>query len=236
MAINAKANLTGVGVSIVRDRKDPDGKVALVMGHINRTLSEDLIDFTDAYNPEADLARSGAGLTKTTTDAQGNVFHTINVKTLTASAPSYRPESGDKITFDATGQMINLSRGAEPGAAPPFATGVHVALIKPSNTGGLEKVAGSSRFGYTDAAGRLTIGYAGQAKTSQIDARFGIQVVGQSTIGAENRLNPQALEAANTSITDQLPELTIAQKVFSSTSKLVSVGNTIVDDLNGLIR
>lgn len=234
-AINATSNVTGVAVSIVRDRKDPLGTVALVMGHVHRTLSEAFIDFTDPENPAADLTRTGAGILPTVTDSQGNLFHRINVMALCASAPGYDPQPGDHITFDATGQLINQSRGATADSAPPFATGIHVALVNPANVGGLQKSVGSSGFQYTDAAGRLQTGYAGQTKTSAIN-RFGIQAIGTSTIGAENTLLPQALEASNTSITDQLPELTIAQKVFTSTTKLVAVGNAIVDDLNGLIR
>jgi flagellar hook-basal body protein len=234
-AINARSNETGVAVSIVRDRKDATGKVALVMGHVQRTLSEAYIDFTDPENPAADLQRTGAGILETLTDTQGNRYHRVNVMTLTATAPSYRPQPGDRITFDATGQMVNLSRGATATSSPPFATGVHVALADPANAAGLQKTAGSSRFVYTDAAGSMQTGFAGQERQSQIGA-LGIQVSGRSTIGMQNALRSQSLESSNTSITDQLPELTIAQKVFTSTTKLVSVGNSLIEDLNGLIR
>ncbi|MBC7541898.1 MAG: hypothetical protein H7338_04130, partial [Candidatus Sericytochromatia bacterium] len=234
-AVNAKSPVTGVAMSVVRDRKNLHGKVALVLGHVQRTLAEAFTDFTDPINPAADLARSSAGILETIADSLGNRFHRVNILTLTATAPSYRPMPGDKLTFDGTGQLINQSRGATAGAAPPFATGIHIGLVTPANPGGLQKSAGSSRFVYTDAAGRLQTGFAGQAKTSQIGP-FGIQARGSSTLGAENTLIPQSLEQSNTSVTDMLPELTIAQKVFTSTSKLISIGNSIVEDLNGLIR
>jgi flagellar hook-associated protein FlgK len=33
-----------------------------------------------------------------------------------------------------------------------------------------------------------------------------------------------------------MPELTLAQKSFSAASKIISVGNTMIDDVNQLIR
>jgi flagellar basal body rod protein FlgG len=170
------------------------------------------------------------------TDNQGNIYHKVNIKTLIASSPAYRPLAGDKFSFDGTGQLINNSRGKDATSAPPFATGVHVAIAKFSNQDGLSKTRGSSYFTYSDAAGQIITGYAGQVRTSQIDKTLGLEVSGNSTIGAENTIIPQSLESSNTSITDMLPELTIAQKTFTSNSKVVNVGNSIVDDLNGLIR
>lgn len=234
-AINAQSTLTGVGVSIVRDKKDDLGKVALVFTHVQRALSEDFVNFSSP-SPFDDLTGRDIGVLGNFVDNQGNIYHKINIKTLIASSPDYRPEAGDKFSFDGTGQLINNSRGKDAASAPPFATGIHVAIAKFSNQDGLSKTRGSSRFTYSDAAGQIITGYAGLIRAAQIDKRLGIQVDGKSTIGAENTIIPQSLEASNTSITDMLPELTIAQKTFTSNSKVVNVGNSIVDDLNGLIR
>jgi flagellar hook protein FlgE len=238
-AINLVSASTGVGCSIVRDRKDPLGKVALVLTHVQRALTEDYMNFTEAKavgNPFKDLQSKDTGILGNFTDNQGNIYHKVNIKTLVASSPQYRPLAGDKFSFDGTGQLINNSRGKDATSAPPFASGVHVAIAKFSNQDGLSKSRGSSYFTYSDAAGQIITGYAGQVRTSVINKSLGLEETGNSTIGAENTIIPQSLESSNTSITDMLPELTIAQKTFTSNSKVVNVGNSIVDDLNGLIR
>ena len=235
-AVNAVSSTSGVGCSVVRDRKDPIGKVAIVFSHIQRALTEDYANFTQATDPSSDLKSKDIGVLGNFTDNQGNIYHKVNIKTLTASSPAYRPLAGDKFSFDGTGQLINNSRGKDATSAPPFASGVHVAIAKFSNQDGLSKTRGSSYFTYSDAAGQIITGYAGQVRTSQIFKTLGLEVTGNSTIGAENTIIPQSLESSNTSITDMLPELTIAQKTFTSNSKVVNVGNSIVDDLNGLIR
>jgi flagellar hook-basal body protein len=235
-AVNAVAGNSGVGCSVVRDRKDPLGKIALVFSHVQRALSEDYVNFTQPTDPSADVKGKDVGVLGNFTDNQGNIYHKVNIKTLIASSPAYRPLAGDKFSFDGTGQLINNSRGKDATSAPPFASGVHVAIAKFSNQDGLSKTRGSSYFTYSDAAGQIITGYAGQVRTSQVNKLLGIEVAGNSTIGAENTIIPQSLESSNTSITDMLPELTIAQKTFTSNSKVVNVGNSIVDDLNGLIR
>src|SRR5690606_18581739 len=100
----------------------------------------------------------------------------------------------------------------------------------------LQKSRGSSQFQYSEAAGDIITGYAGQSGGKAIDTRRGVETIGTSIIGTENTIIPSALEASNTSITEALPDLTIAQKSFTSNTKVVNVGNSIVDDLNGLIR
>jgi flagellar hook-basal body protein len=235
-AVNAVSASTGVGCSVVRDRKDPLGKVALVFCHVQRALTEDYTNFTEATNPSKDLKGKDVGVLGNFTDNQGNVYHKVNIKTLVSSSPEYRPLAGDKFSFDGTGQLINNSRGKDATSAPPFASGVHVAIAKFSNQDGLSKTRGSSYFTYSDAAGQIITGYAGQVRSAQVDKKLGLEISGNSTIGAENTVIPQSLESSNTSITDMLPELTIAQKTFTSNSKVVNVGNSIVDDLNGLIR
>jgi len=238
-AVNRKANVTGVGCSVVRDRKDPFNKCSLVFTNIQRTLTEDFVNYTAAFpagNPITDLSGKDVGVLGNFKDNQGNVFHKINIKTMIASSPEYRPLAGDRFSFDGTGQMTNNSRGKDLLSAPPFASGVHVAVTKFSNQDGLQKIRGSSQFTYSDAAGLVIVGFAGMDKTTQVSKDTGLQIAGSSTIGSENNIIPQSLESSNTSITEMLPELTIAQKTFTSNSKVVNVGNSVVDDLNGLIR
>lgn len=238
-AVNQRANQTGVGCSVVRDRKDPFNKCSLVFTNIQRTLTEDFVNYTAAFpggDPLTDLSGKDVGVLGNFKDNQGNVFHKINIKTMIASSPEYRPLAGDRFSFDGTGQMTNNSRGKDLQSAPPFASGVHVAITKFSNQDGLQKIRGSSQFTYSDAAGLVIVGFAGMDKTTQVSKDTGMQIGGASTIGSENNIIPQSLESSNTSITEMLPELTIAQKTFTSNSKVVNVGNSVVDDLNGLIR
>lgn len=231
-AINAQSRNTGVGASIIRDKSDPNGTVAIVMGHIERTLTE---DYVAGLSPNAGSI-GNAGIVETITDKQDNTFYRINIKTLTSAFPGFRPEAGDKFSWDGTGQLINTSRGKDANAAPPVSYGIHVALNKFPNSDGLQKVKGSSNFAYSDAAGQIISGYAGMSKSRRINLNYGVEEDGTSVIGAENTVIPQSLEASNTSITEMLPELTIAQKTFTSNTKVISVGNTIVDDLNQIIR
>jgi len=74
------------------------------------------------------------------------------------------------------------------------------------------------------------------SKIAAVSTKTGVEGDGVSSIGLENVVISQALESSNSSVTDSLPELTVAQKTFTSNTKVVNVGNTIVDDLNGLIR
>lgn len=235
-AINAQSYLTGVGASIIRDKNNPETAVSLVLGHVERTLTEDYVSFANYDDVTQSVSEADVGLVKVATDSKGNVYHRVNIKTLTAAAPDYSPRAGDSFTFDATGQLINTSRGKDAATAPPFYTGVHVAINKFSNNDGLLKVRGSSVFTYTDAAGEIYTGYAGMDTGARIQSALGRQTSGSTTIGAENIMITQSLEGSNTSITEMLPELTVAQKTFTSNTKVINVGNTIVDDLNGLIR
>lgn len=61
---------------------------------------------------------------------------------------------------------------------------------------------------------------------------------GSSVFGKRPRtfVTQNALEASEASLTEYIPMLSIAQKVFSSISKIISTHNLITDDLNTLIR
>lgn len=244
-AINDLCTQTGVGASIVVNSNKLD-QAGIVLTHIQRALStavtrlETKVEIpagaAGTTNLFASLASTKTGVLENATDQRGNLFHRINIKSLIGKSPGFTPQAGDRFQFDATGTLINASRGLDATSAPPFNTGIHAALIKFSNSDGLQKTRGSSQFQYTEASGDIVVGYGGQDKGKKIFARTGIEQIGASIIGSENTVIPQALEAANTSITESLPELTIAQKSFTSNTKVVNVGNSIVDDLNGLIR
>jgi len=245
-AINAKSDQTGVGASVVVNLNDQN-QATLVLGNTNRVISESAARLPTTYSSvtatmnaerslEQVLTTSRTGLVDTFKDNKGNLFYQINALTLAESAPQYIAAPGDQFHFDSTGAIINDSKGKDISSAPPYNTGIHVALSKFSNNQGLEKRRGGSQFLYTEATGTISIGYAGMSRNSQISTKTAVEVDGNSSIGLENVVVSQALESSNSSVTDSLPELTVAQKTFTSNTKVVNVGNTIVDDLNGLIR
>ena len=234
-AINQQMTNTGVGATVVINANDAT-LATITLSPVQRTLVEQVFRFTKASGFTAELTGSGVGVLGNVKDTKGNLFHRINIKTLVGKAPGYTPQAGDKFHFDGTGMLINDSRGKDATSAPPFNTGIHVAIDKFSNNDGLQKVRGSSQFQYTEAVGNIVIGYAGMDSGKEINSKFGVEQTGNSIIGLENIVVPQGLEASNTSVTEMLPELTLAQKTFTSNTKVVNVGNSIVDDLNGLIR
>lgn len=243
-SINDLAARTGIGASIIINQNKLD-QAAIVLTHVQRALSTTVTRLsTDVEVPPGEantnlflsLENTGSGVLENATDSRGNTFHRVNLKSLIGRSPRFVPQSGDRYQFDGTGQLINTSRGQDENSAPPFATGIHVGISKFANNDGLQKVRGSSQFQYSEAAGDIIVGYAGEDTGKTIDTDRGVEQSGSSIIGAENTIIPSALEASNTSITEALPDLTIAQKSFTSNTKVVNVGNSIVDDLNGLIR
>jgi flagellar hook protein FlgE len=96
----------------------------------------------------------------------------------------------------------------------------YVALAVFANPEGLNRQAGTA-FTWSPATGNFSMGVAG------FDGQ---------PIGATNEIAAGNLEAANSSVNTTLPELTIAQKSFTAQVKIVSVGNTLIDDVNQLIR
>ena len=237
-AINEQSINTGVAASVVVNLNDQN-QATIVLGHVNRIIAESSVRMpTDpaAQNIEDTLTTNETGLIRTYKDNKNNIFFAINSLSLFGKSPEYRPEPGDVFNFNQTGELINNSKGKDADSAPPFGTGIHVAVTKFANAQGLERRRGGSQFYYTEATGGIVVGFAGLSRTSQISSKLGIEENGSSSIGVENVIISQALESSNTSVTDALPELTVAQKTFTSNTKVVNVGNTIVDDLNGLIR
>lgn len=243
-AINDLADRTGLGASIIINANKLD-QAAIVLTHVQRALSQVTTRLsTKVETPPGSsntnlfesLASTGAGVLENAKDNRGNLMHRISLKSLIGRSPRFVPQAGDRFQFDSTGALVNTSRGQDESSAPPFNTGIHIALTKFANADGMQKLRGSSQFSYSEAAGDIIIGYGNLDKGKAIDTKRGVETSGESIIGTENSIIPQALEASNTSITEALPDLTIAQKSFTSNTKVVNVGNSIVDDLNGLIR
>lgn len=213
-SINDLADRTGIGASIIINQNQLD-QAAIVLTHVQRALSSTVTrlnqkveqppgeSFTNLY---LTLQNTGAGVLENARDSRGNTFHRINLKSLIGRSPRFVPQSGDRFQFDGTGQLINTSRGQDADSAPPFATGVHIAISKFANNDGLQKTRGSSQFQYSEAAGDIIIGYAGQDKGKAISTTKGVEDIGTSIIGTENTIIPSALEASNTSITEALPD------------------------------
>jgi hypothetical protein len=237
-AINKQSINTGVAASVVINLNDQT-QATLVLGHVNRVIAESSVRMPTnpvANDIKSTLTTNETGLVRTYKDNKNNLFFAINSLSLFGKSPEYRPEPGDVFNFDGTGALINNSKGKDANSAPPFNTGIHVAITKFANAQGLERRRGGSQFHYTEATGGIVVGFAGLSRNSQVSSKLGMEENGTSSIGIENVIISQALESSNTSVTDALPELTVAQKTFTSNTKVINVGNTIVDDLNGLIR
>lgn len=131
------------------------------------------------------------------------------------------PEAANHLSFDNRG-LLRLNGGAPKDLANNDAN-MHVALAKFTNSQGLVREGGGAYFKYDTVAGEIFAGTAADSRQGRV-------------VGKYNTITPGALENANTSVNTVMPEITLAQKSFSATSKLISVGNTMIDDVNGLIR
>lgn len=129
--------------------------------------------------------------------------------------------ANNNVTFDARGRLSVA--GGDPVDLANNTANVHVGLAKFANPQGLNRQSGGAYFGYSNVAGQIFSGTAADAGPGRV-------------VGSTNVLSPKSVEQANTSINTVMPELTLAQKSFSATSKIISVGNTMIDDVNQLIR
>lgn len=130
------------------------------------------------------------------------------------------PDATNNVTFDERGRL--LLSGEAPRDLANNEANMHLTLTKFANGQGLVRQGGGAYFSYDVVAGQI---FTGTAANSQ-----------GGPIGSKNVLQAQALEQSNTSINTVMPELTLAQKSFSAASKIISVGNTMIDDVNQLIR
>ena len=144
-----------------------------------------------------------------------------------------------RLIFNRNGQMIDSNKQEVPLSTDTLESGgqlfldpvtgtvrgagnynKYVAVASFVNPDGLNREAGTA-FTWAPAVGNFTVGAAGND---------------EEPIGSTNEIAPGNLEAANSSVNTTLPELTIAQKSFTAQVKIVSVGNTLIDDVNQLIR
>ncbi len=133
------------------------------------------------------------------------------------------PEAAGRFTFDAQG-LVRVG-GAEPRDVLGRPVNMHVALAKFANPEGLRRGSSGASFQYDVIAGQVFSGTAAAGN----DGR-------NRVVGATNVLTPGALENSNTSINTTLPEITLAQKSFSSASKLLTVANDLIEKVEQIIK
>jgi flagellar hook protein FlgE len=130
------------------------------------------------------------------------------------------PDAAGNVTFDEKGRLLLSGEAPKDLANNP--ANMHLTLAKFANNQGLVRQGGGAYFQYDVVAGQIFTGTAANSTNG--------------TVGAHNVITPRSIENSNTSINTVMPELTLAQKSFSAASKIISVGNTMIDDVNGLIR
>ncbi|MGV3523944.1 MAG: flagellar hook-basal body complex protein [Candidatus Sericytochromatia bacterium] len=196
-------------------------------------IDQTSIDFSQgsiiASTEPTHLAIQGDGFfaLSTTNNAAGNVvsyytrdgeFHVINdagTLRLVHSSGLYLvdAQSGDAMEFDAQNDLVRLDDGA---------AGFTGAVINETHLQGFNapNFLRFSRFGSTVFE---VTGNAGD--------------VGDYTVTAgAARIVAASLESSNSSLSQTLPELSLAQKFFSAVSKVISVHQTNLDTVINLIR
>lgn len=133
------------------------------------------------------------------------------------------PDAANNISFDSQG-LVRV-KGVEPRDLANNPASMYVALTKFANQGGLDRKNSGADFTYDIVAGEMFTGVAGTGNA--VPGRI---------VGSTNVITPQALENANTSINTTMPEITLAQKSFSAASKIITVGNNMIDDANQLVK
>lgn len=131
--------------------------------------------------------------------------------------------SGTQDVPDSTSefeQSKKLTLGATTGINGQEKYNKYVSVMTFATPDGLYRTDGTN-FTWNNTAGSAFVGVAGTDK---------------GPVGSSNEINSMALETSNSSVNTTLPELTIAQKSFTANVKIISVGNTLIDDVNQLIR
>ncbi|HEY9721144.1 MAG TPA: flagellar hook-basal body complex protein [Oscillatoriaceae cyanobacterium] len=135
------------------------------------------------------------------------------------------PNASNNWTFDQTGFLqVNNDMPRDLANNP---ANMYVSIAKFANPQALERVNGGPYFTYNTVAGEIFAGTAGNPNNNN-----GATPV----VGSSNTLTASALENSNTSINTVMPELTLAQKTFSATTKIMSVANGMIDDVNQLVK
>lgn len=136
------------------------------------------------------------------------------------------PDALNNWVFTPEGQL--QVKGGAPRDLADNEANMHITLARFANAQGLRRT-GGNQFKYELVAGQIFSGQAGDGGVLNNDNPS--RVVGNS-----NTIKGGALEASNTSINTTMPVITLAQKSFSASSKLVTVGNTMIDDVNQLVK
>ncbi|MNL52003.1 flagellar hook protein FlgE [compost metagenome] len=125
------------------------------------------------------------------------------------------PDSTEE--FERSGK---LTLGAAAGITGQEKYNKYVSVMTFATPDGLYRTNGT-HFTWNNTAGSAFVGVAGTDR---------------GPVGASNSMSAMALETSNSSVNTTLPELTIAQKSFTANVKIISVGNSLIDDVNQLIR
>ncbi|HEY9854241.1 MAG TPA: flagellar hook-basal body complex protein [Stenomitos sp.] len=149
-----------------------------------------------------------------------------------------------RFSFNRNGQLTHTGTLDVPDSTDDFEKGGKIVLSGAgiSNSGKINKYVSvasfatpdgllrsdGSQFQWAATAGPTFMGVAGVTDTNP--------AIGNRTVGSSNEIAAGSLETSNSSVNTALPELTIAQKSFTANVKIVSVGNTLIDDVNQLIR
>lgn len=149
-----------------------------------------------------------------------------------------------RFSFNRNGQLLHTGTLDVPDSTQDFESGGRI-VLDPNGIANEQKVnkyvsvasfatpdgllrSDGSQFQWAATAGPTFMGVAGVTDTNP--------AIGNRTVGSSNEIAAGSLETSNSSVNTALPELTIAQKSFTANVKIVSVGNTLVDDVNQLIR
>lgn len=216
------------------NHKDPQGKVIPGIGTYRLVNSDGY--FAQGYSypviegrrdfgfpPEETQGTDLANLSTTTVpDVDGQAAKQVPMAALTLDQVR-NPDAANHITFNAQG-LVHVN-GVEPRDLVGNKSNMFLTLVKFSNNDGLQRVGGGPYFKYDIVAGNMFAGVAGNANDPP-----------GKIVGASNVITPGAIENANTSINTTMPEITLAQKSFSAATKIVQVGNSMIDDANNLVK
>jgi flagellar hook protein FlgE len=217
------------------DIKDDQGNVVKGVGTF-RLVNQDGL-FVQGYSspvidgvrpfghpPEESLGTDINDLSlKTIPDAPGQQPRVVGLQNIQLDL-ARNPDATNHIAFDAQG-LVHVN-GIEPRDLANNKSNMFVSLVKFANRDGLDRKGGGSYFNYDNVAGEM---FAGVAGTGNVPP-------GNKVVGSTNVIVPQSTEAANTSINTTMPQITLAQKSFSAATKIISVGNSMIDDANQLIK
>ncbi|PKL76073.1 MAG: hypothetical protein CVV27_12145 [Candidatus Melainabacteria bacterium HGW-Melainabacteria-1] len=144
-----------------------------------------------------------------------------------AASPTHRValrlDANQNLTFSIGGANANFALG---GAGQEISG--HMTLRNSQNTLQLHSLYAD----YKRSSNAVTVGEmvpVNIVMTATVDQ-------GEYVNRPRSRIVQAALETSNASLTEYVPMLSLAQKLFSAISKIISTHNNMTDDLNGLLR